>query len=70
MRGAPREITGLLVARGYKPAARWSEEELDEDGYAEWTRSFKPGTDSDIDAMLMIASIPLTDSRATRHAPR
>ena len=58
VRGAQREITGLLVSKGYIPAGRWSEETEDEDGYREWTRPFKPGTE----ANLMIADIPIGQS--------
>jgi hypothetical protein len=43
LRGAQREITGRLVAFGYVPAGRWSEDDEDEDGYREWSRAFKPG---------------------------
>jgi len=43
LRGAQREITGSLVAYGYVPAGRWSEDDEDEDGYREWSRAFKPG---------------------------
>jgi hypothetical protein len=63
VRGAQREITGLLVADGYTPAGRWSGEDLDEDGYAEWTRSFKPGPD----VRFTISNFPMPDSRAIHH---
>jgi hypothetical protein len=43
MRGAQREITGMLVANGYVPAGRWTEEGDDEDGFLEFSRTFKPG---------------------------
>jgi hypothetical protein len=55
VRGAEREITGLLVKCGYTPAGRWSTEDLDPDGFAEWTRPFKPGPH----ANLMIADLPM-----------
>ena len=58
LRGAQREVTGMLVSTGYIPAGRWSEEEEDEDGYREWTRLFKPGAD----ANLMLADIPIDQS--------
>ncbi len=48
VRGAQREVTGLLVMGGYIPVGRWSEGvEDDDDGYTEWTRSFKPGADAE-----------------------
>jgi hypothetical protein len=43
VRGAQREVTGMLVGFGYTPAGRWSDADEDEDGYSEWARSFKPG---------------------------
>jgi hypothetical protein len=46
MRGAQREMTGLLVAKGYAPAGRWSEATEDGDRYRECTRAFKPGPDA------------------------
>src|ERR1017187_1706872 len=58
LRGAQREVTGMLVSTGYIPAGRWSEEEEDEDGYREWTRLFKPGAD----ANLTLADIPIDQS--------
>jgi hypothetical protein len=58
VRGAQREITGLLVKNGYTPVGRWSEASEDEDGYSEWTRPFKPGAD----ANFMIADIPIDQS--------
>jgi hypothetical protein len=64
VRGAQRELTGLLVAHGYTPAGRWSDEGEDEDGYQEWTRSFKPG--SDTGRMSMLSDLPMTDSRVTQ----
>jgi hypothetical protein len=66
LRGAQRQITGWLVAHGYMPIGRWSEGDLDGDGYTEWTRAFKPGTDAAIGTTLMIAGIEMTDSRAPR----
>lgn len=48
MRGAQREITGLLVAKGYAPAGRWSEAVEDDDGYRECERAFKPGPGASI----------------------
>lgn len=68
VRGAQREVTGLLVAHGYTPAGRWSDEDEDEDGYAEWTRSFKPGTDTG--RMFILSDLSMTDSRATQHEPK
>jgi hypothetical protein len=65
VRGAQREITGLLVKHGYTPAGRWSEEPPDADGYTEWTRAFKPGPDAD----LMIADLPMPTPAATRAEP-
>jgi len=41
MRGAQREITGLLVANGYKPAGRWITED---DNGDEVSRTFKAVT--------------------------
>ena len=59
MRGAQREITGELVAAGYVPAGRWSEEEEeDEDGYREWTRLFKPGPDASPDVRNIWSASP------------
>jgi hypothetical protein len=44
VRGAQREITGMLVGdHGYVPAGRWSDDGQDDDGYSEWSRAFKPG---------------------------
>jgi hypothetical protein len=63
VRGAQRELTGLLVAHGYTPVGRWSDEGEDEDGYTEWTRSFKPGPDTG--HMFMLSDLPIRDSRAT-----
>lgn len=59
VRGAQREITGMLVAHGYVPAARWSEDGEDQDGYSEWSRPFKPGENADFieKAGFMIADI-------------
>lgn len=64
VRGAQRELTGLLVAHGYTPAGRWSDDGEDADGYEEWTRSFKPGPHTD--RMFMLSDLPMTDSRATQ----
>lgn len=47
LRGAQRELTGRLVKHGYTPVGRWSEGEEDDDGYTEWTRTFKPGPHAD-----------------------
>jgi hypothetical protein len=49
VRGAQREITGVLVAHGYAAADRWSDdgETDDGDGYHEWSRHFRPGEDAD-----------------------
>ena len=46
VRGAQREITGGLVAYGYVPVGRWADEGEDEDGYREWSRTFKPGEEA------------------------
>ena len=66
VRGAQREVTGLLVAHGYTPAGRWSDGGDDDDGYVEWTRSFKPGPDTS--RMFMLSDLPMTGSRATQHS--
>src|ERR1035438_655299 len=58
LRGAQREVTGMLVSTGYIPTGRWDDEGEDEDGYREWTRAFKPGAD----ANLMLAGIPIDQS--------
>jgi hypothetical protein len=67
VRGAQREITGHLVKIGYTPAGRWSDEGVDEDGYAEWTRSFKPGPNTS--RIFMLSDLPMMDSRAIQHDP-
>jgi hypothetical protein len=42
MRGAQREITGYLIAKGYAPVGRWEVEAQDDDGQAiETIRRFK-----------------------------
>jgi hypothetical protein len=66
VRGAQREVTGMLVKHGYTPVGRWSEGDEDEDGYREWVRAFKPGPDAD----LMIADIPLVDPDHERQQER
>jgi hypothetical protein len=43
VRGAQREITGMLVDSNYVPVGRWSDDGQDDDGYSEWSREFKPG---------------------------
>jgi hypothetical protein len=49
VRGAQREITGMLVGdNGYVPAGRWSDDGQDDDGYSEWSRAFKPGQNATI----------------------
>ena len=49
VRGAQREITGRLVGdHGYVPAGRWSDDGQDDDGYSEWSRTFKPGQNATI----------------------
>jgi hypothetical protein len=58
LRGAQREVTGMLVSTGYIPTGRWSDEGEDEDGYHEWTRAFKPGAN----ANLILADIPIDQS--------
>jgi hypothetical protein len=55
VRGAQREITGVLVKHGYAPAGRWSDPDEDDDGFSEWTRTFTPGPAADF----MIADLPL-----------
>jgi len=56
MRGAQREITGLLIDRGYTPAGRWTQARTvgeDEDGVptetgsGEYFRCFRPTKISD-----------------------
>jgi hypothetical protein len=58
LRGAQREVTGMLVSTGYIPTGRWSDEGEDEDGYREWARAFKPG----VNANLTLADIPIDQS--------
>jgi hypothetical protein len=68
VRGAQREITGRLVGIGYTPVGRWSDEGVDDDGYAEWTRSFKPGPNTS--RIFMLSDLPMTDSRALQPEPK
>jgi hypothetical protein len=62
LRGAQREITGVLVFHGYVPAARWSEGDDDADGFTEWTRTFKPGPQADF----AMVDLPMPKSWVTR----
>jgi hypothetical protein len=41
MRGAQREITGLLIGQGYEPVGRWSVE--DQHGFETMRRFRRPG---------------------------
>jgi hypothetical protein len=47
MRGAQREITGCLKARGYEPVGRWDSEldVLPSSDYQESSRKFRPARD-------------------------
>lgn len=42
MRGAMRELTGYMLAKGYEPAGRWTTEREDVGHVAEASRRFKP----------------------------